>query len=120
WLPDFFVDDHVTDGADYAYDTTYALDTGPDVFPALADWQRKVLAPYLEESVTRAGHAIAPYIALKDETDPSQGLVIGSTLPRYSTGYMILQNRPGLLVEMHMLKDYKTRVTGNYEILRAV
>jgi hypothetical protein len=40
--------------------------------------------------------------------------------PRYSTGYAILQNRPGLLVEMHMLKDYKTRVTGNYEILRAL
>jgi hypothetical protein len=33
---------------------------------------------------------------------------------------MILQNRPGFLVEMHMLKDYKTRVTGNYELLRAL
>ena len=22
WLPDFFVDDHVTDGADYQYDLT--------------------------------------------------------------------------------------------------
>jgi len=33
---------------------------------------------------------------------------------------MILEDRPGLLVELHMLKDYKTRVTGNYEILRAL
>jgi hypothetical protein len=33
---------------------------------------------------------------------------------------MILENRPGLLVELHMLKDYKTRVTGNYELLRAL
>src|SRR5260370_18541259 len=33
---------------------------------------------------------------------------------------MILQNRPGMLVELHMLKDYKTRGTGNYEILRAL
>src|SRR6266581_7896061 len=40
WLPDFFVDDHVTDGADFQYDTTYALDTGPNVFPATAEWQR--------------------------------------------------------------------------------
>jgi hypothetical protein len=31
-----------------------------------------------------------------------------------------VQNRPGLLVEMHMLKDYRTRVRGNYELLRAV
>ena len=30
------------------------------------------------------------------------------------------QNRPGMLVEMHMLKDYQTRVTGNYELLRAL
>jgi hypothetical protein len=33
---------------------------------------------------------------------------------------MVLQNRPGMLVELHMLKDYRTRVTGNYEILRAM
>jgi len=25
-----------------------------------------------------------------------------------------------MLVELHMLKDYKTRVTGNYELLRAL
>jgi hypothetical protein len=30
---------------------------------------------------------------------------------------MVLEGRPGMLVELHMLKDYKTRVTGNYEIL---
>ena len=120
WLPDFFVDDHVTDGADFVYDVTYNLDTGPDVFPALAAWQRDVLAPYLEESVTKSGHAIAPFVALRDDSDPSKGLALGPSPPRYATGYVILQNRPGLLVEMHMLKDYKTRVTGNYEMLRAL
>jgi len=31
-----------------------------------------------------------------------------------------LQNRPALLIEMHMPKDYATRVTGNYEALRAI
>ena len=120
WLPDFFVDDHVTDGADYQYDVTYALDTGPDVDPALAAWQKETLAPYLDQSVTAAGHKIGPYIDLVDETDPSKGLTAVQDTPRFSTGYMILQNRPGMLVELHMLKDYKTRVTGNYEILRAL
>lgn len=33
---------------------------------------------------------------------------------------MILEDRPGMLVELHMLKDYKTRVTGNYELLVAL
>jgi hypothetical protein len=54
------------------------------------------------------------------EADPKQGLKTVQDEPRFSTGYMILQNRPGLLVEMHMLKDYKMRVGGNYELLRAI
>ena len=119
WLPDFFVDDHVTDGADYEYDVTYNLDTGPEVYPPLAEWQRETLAPALEESVTQSGHAIAPVIFLRDDSDPSRGLSLFPDTPRFSTGYMVLQNRAGMLVELHMLKDYRTRVTGNYEILRA-
>ena len=120
WLPDFFVDNHVTDGADFQYDTTYNISTGPDVFPPLAAWIEKSLLPYTEQSVTRAGHVIGPYIAFADESDPGKGIPIFQDLPRFSTGFTILENRPGMLVEMHMLKDYKTRVTGNYEILRAM
>ena len=33
---------------------------------------------------------------------------------------MAVQNRIGLLVENHMLKDYKTRVTATYELLHIV
>jgi hypothetical protein len=120
WLPDFFVDDHVTDGADYEYDVTYNLDTGPEVYPPLAEWQRTSLAPALEESVAQSGHSISPVIFLRDDSDPAKGLSLFPDTPRFSTGYMVLQNRAGMLVEMHMLKDYRTRVTGNYEILRAL
>ena len=119
WLPDFFVDDHVTDGADYQYDTTYAIDVGPDVYPATADWLEHQLKPYIEKSVTASGHIIGEYVGV-GEANPKEGISVGQDTPRFSTGYMVLQNRPGLLVEMHMLKDYKTRVTGNYEILRAI
>ncbi len=120
WLPDFFVDNHVTDGLDHQYDTTYSVETGPNVFPALAQWQREALAPYLEKSVTDSGHRISPYTEFVDASDPSKGMYDGETQPRYSDGYSVLQNRPGMLVEMHMLKDYKTRVTGNYELMRAL
>jgi Zinc carboxypeptidase len=119
WLPDFFVDDHVTDGADYQYDTTYAIDSGPDVDPVLARWIREQLKPYVEKAVSASGHVIGEYVGV-GEANPGRGLVVGQDAPRFSTGYMVLQNRPGLLVEMHMLKDYKTRVTGNYELLRAL
>lgn len=121
WLPDFFVDDHVTDGADYQYDVTFTLDSGLDVASETARWLSGTVTPEIEKHVDEAGHLAAPtYITLNDDTDPAQGLAFNANPPRFSTGYMILENRPGLLVEMHMLKDYRTRVTGNYAILRAL
>jgi len=121
WLPDFFVDDHVTDGMDYQYDVTFAIDAGPDVAPETAQWIRDDVTPELERQVNAAGHIAFPaLINLNDDTDPAKGLGFSPNPPRFSTGQMILEDRPGLLVELHMLKDYKTRVTGNYEILRAL
>ena len=121
WLPDFFVDDHVTDGMDYQYDVTFMADDGPDVAPATAHWLHEIVTPELAARVNAAGHSCFPYlIELNDDTDPAKGLSFSPNRPRYSTGQMILENRPGLLVELHMLKDYRTRVTGNYEILRAL
>jgi hypothetical protein len=115
WLPDFFVDDHVTDGADYQYDVTFSIDTdGP-----ASDWVRKTLEPELFDRVTASGHVIAPYLDFLGHT-PDTGIANGVATPRYSTGFVMQQNRPGMLVEMHMLKDYQTRVTGNYELLRAL
>jgi hypothetical protein len=121
WLPDFFVDDHVTDGADYQYDVTYSIDDGPNVFPDTARWIDSTVTPQLKQQVDASGHLASPtYITLVDDTDPGKGLGFNEDPPRFSTGYMILENRPGMLVELHMLKDYRTRVTGNYEILKAL
>src|SRR5262249_1006166 len=89
------------------------------VDPALAAWQRDVLKPYLEKSVNASGHLAGQYVGV-GEADPVKGLKLSQDVPRFSTGYMIVQNRPGFLTEMHMLKDYKTRVTGNYEEMRAM
>jgi hypothetical protein len=120
WLPDFFFDNHVTDGADYQFDTTYDIATSPDVDPGIAEWVKTALVPDMEKSVNQSGHLISPYIEFADEADPMKGLATNQVVPRFSHGYTILQNRPGMLVEIHMLKDYRTRVTGNYELMRAV
>ena len=121
WMPDFFVDDHVTDGADFQYDVTFAIDGTPDVFPPTAAWIRETVTPELARRVNATGHLAFPdTVFLRDDTDPSQGLAFNENPPRFSTGQMILENRPGLLVELHMLKDYRTRVRANYEVLRAL
>ncbi len=122
WLPDFLVDNHVTDGADFQYDVTFAIDHGPDLDPALATYLDQSVIPRLQSDVDHTpGHLAAPtYIQLADENDPRKGLGYFADPPRYSCGAMILENRPCMLVEMHMLKDYKTRVTGNTVLLASL
>ena len=121
WLPDFFVDDHVTDGADFQYDVTFTIEHFPNLNADTGHWLESSVIPDLEHQVDATGHLASPtYIDLADESDPSKGLGFNAFVPRFSTGYMNLENRPSMLVEMHMLKDYKTRVTGNYELLRAL
>jgi len=121
WLPDFFVDNHVTDGADFQYDVTFAIDATPNVDPATAAWITNDVTPELVRQVDAAGHVAFPHLLeLNDSTDAAQGLSFAALAPRFSNGYMVLENRPAMLVELHMLKDYRTRVTGDYELMRAL
>ena len=117
WLPDFFIDLHETDGIDYQYAITYSLETHGNLEAGLTAWTRG-----FERDLCRAmaaqGWPLSPYVALKDWSDPGSGLVTWAATPRFSHGYVTLQNRPALLVEAHMLKDYPTRVEGNVRLLR--
>jgi hypothetical protein len=115
--PDFFVDDHVTDGADFQYDVTFSIDDGPHVAPATATWVDETVTPELVRYTDAHGHVTSPtYIDLVGH-DLSEGIAVYDDPPRYSTGLVTLENRPAMLVELHMLKDYRTRVTGNTELL---
>ncbi len=118
WLPDFFIDCHVTDGADYRYVVTYGLEVYGNMAPELTAWTRDVYLKNLNERMTKAGFPLVPYVAFRNEHDPGSGLVSWVASPRLSEGYTAVQNRPGLLIETHMLKDYRTRVNGTYETLK--
>ncbi len=118
WMPDFFVDDHITDGADWQYTVTYTMPWHPNAPASIREWTRSVYDPDVNRQVEKAGYKICPYVFLRGD-DMKSGITTFVDIPRFSTGYTILWNRPGLLVEMHMLKDFKTRVRGNYTMLTA-
>ncbi|MGD0338198.1 MAG: M14 family metallopeptidase [Bacteroidota bacterium] len=119
WLPDFYIDCHVTDGLDFQYDVTYSMALSISIDESLADWNKKIFLPWMTAEVEKKGHIIAPYIFPREDKDLSKGLIAGPTPPRFSTEYGAIQNRPTLLIETHMLKPYKTRVTATYDILVA-
>lgn len=117
WQPDFFIDIHVTDGADYQYVSTYGLETFGNMDEGLTNWTNEQLIPIMEQSMDAAGYPMFPYIMFRNWGDPRSGLLTSAAAPRLSQGYTAVQNRIGLLVENHMLKDYKTRVSSTYELL---
>jgi murein tripeptide amidase MpaA len=120
WWPDLTIDAHVTDGADYQYVVTYAVETGPNVPPPVADWVKRVILGRAVPAIAADGQSIAPYVGLKDDTDPSKGETVPVTPPRFSTGYTVLQNRPSFLIETHMLKPYEPRVRATYSTVAAL
>jgi len=119
WLPHIFVDCHVTDGADYQYEITYSCERYGNVHPELGNWIKNDFIPFIENEVQRNGYSIAPYVWFRGD-EIKKGIVDGVTSPRLSTGYVAIQNRVALLIETHMLKDYKTRVFATLTMLDAV
>lgn len=115
WLPDLFIDNHTTNGADYQYHITYALEKSSNIDAPLATWGQTTFLPSLIRQVESDGFLTAPYIQFKEETIES-GIIDTPALPRFSTGYAAVQNRLGLLVETHSLKPYKNRVESTYSM----
>jgi hypothetical protein len=117
WLPEFFVDCHVTDGADYQYKITYALEIYGNMDKNLTDWTRDVFETQLSKQMLAIGYPMLPYVEFRNWHDPRSGLVTGVAPPMLSQGYTAIQNRPGLLIETHMLKPYAIRVKATYDML---
>jgi hypothetical protein len=118
YLPDFVIDTHTTDGADYQYTVTYSVEWSENMFKQTADWLGKKFSPFLENRVEEKGFLIYPYVYLKNwDKGLDEGLIYWPSTPRFSSGYFALRNRPMLLVETHMLKPYKDRVFVTKAIL---
>ena len=108
--PDFFIDTHTTDGADYQYVMTYAMETAGNMEAGLTDWQSEVFLPFWKQQMQQSGFPVFPYVSFRSWHDPRSGLVSMVSGPMLSQGYTAQRNRPGLLLETHMLKPYAQRV----------
>ena len=117
WLPDFLIDVHTTDGADYQYDLTWYTEDPRKLDPAASDWQHDAIVNHAMPAYEKRGHLASIYLEFKDGRDPRKGIENFGSGPRFSTGYAALQNRPALLIETHMLKPYANRVKATCDIV---
>ncbi len=117
WMPDFLIDNHVTDGSDMQYDVTWDMARNQDIAEPAGAWVREKFVPELDKRMAADGHLVAPYGALRS-VGGKREFFMEVFSPRYSHLYAAVQNRPSLLVETHSLKAAKTRAWANYDIMR--
>ena len=117
WMPDFHIDNHVTDGADFQYDVTWDMARNQDLAEPAGAWVREKFVPELDRRMAADGHMVAPYGALR-AVNGKREFFMEVFSPRYSHLYSAVQDRPSLLVESHSLKAAKTRAWAHYDIMQ--
>lgn len=116
--PDIFIDNHVSNGADYQYAITHLFTQHNKMGGKLGEFLQNEMRPTIEKSLEEKGIPITPYVNVWGST-PEQGWSQFFDSPRYSTGYTTLFHTLGLMVETHMLKPYKIRVEQTYELMKS-
>lgn len=114
--PDIFIDTHVSNGADYQYVLTHLFTQHNKLGGDLGPYLETKMKPEIEKDLATKDWIITPYVNVFNNV-PEKGFSQFFDSPRYSTGYSTLFNSLGFMVETHMLKPYKIRVEGTYELL---
>jgi len=117
WKPDVFIDCHVTDGADFQYNVTYEYAHFQEVSPSIKGWMDKHFDGVVVPKVEKEGNLLTHYVEFAGR-EVTSGIATFIATPRFATGYAAIRNRPGLLIETHVYKPYKSRVRGTYDVLR--
>lgn len=118
WLkPIYFIDNHVSNGADYQYIFTYISTNKERLGSYLGTYFHQEMQPKLIQNMEKSKILSVPYVNIHGDS-PDEGFPAFMDSPRYATGYTTLFNIPGTVAETHMLKPYQDRVKATYEYMR--
>ena len=113
---DVFIDNHVSNGADYQYKLTYIMTQHNKLGTVLGNFLNDEMMPEIVKDLNAKKVEVTPYVNAFDET-PDKGFAQFFESPRYATGYTSLFNSIGFVVETHMLKKYAERVKVTYDFM---
>lgn len=114
--PIYFIDNHVSNGADYQYLFTYISTNKERLGKKLGDYFNQKMQPQILREIEKKGILCTPYVNIHGDS-PDEGFPAFMDSPRYATGYTTLFNTLGTVAETHMLKPYKDRVNATYEYM---
>ena len=114
--PAIFIDNHVSNGADYQYALTYIMSEPKKLGNILGEYLKNEVTAAITQNLKIKNIETTPYVNV-DGTTPDSGFKQFFDSPRYTTGYTSLFNSISYVVETHMLKNYATRVKVTYEFM---
>lgn len=116
--PDVFVDNHVSNGADYQHVMTLIATQHNKLGGKLGEYMNKVFEPGMYTSMKSKGWDLVPYVNHFGDT-PEKGWPEFWDSPRYSSGYAALFNTFAFVPETHMLKPYPQRVKATMDLMKS-
>lgn len=114
--PDVFLDNHVSNGADYQYTFTCIATQHERLGEKLGNFFKNEMYPEMVKDMQKKKIDVIPYVNIHG-AKPDLGYEQFTDTPRYATGYTTLFNTLGFVPETHMLKPYKDRVKTTYEFM---
>ena len=114
--PDIFMDNHVSDGADYQHVMTLLTTQHNKLGGGLGTYLHNTFEPELYKAMEQNYFPMTPYVNF-EEGNPEKGWTAFYDAPRYSCGYTALFQTIGFTPETHMLKPFKQRVAATYTLM---
>lgn len=120
WLkPDIFLDNHVSDGADYQYTMTLLTTQHNKLGGPIGQYLHEVFEPSLFKGMEAKQMTMTPYVNF-EEGNPEKGWNYFYDPPRFSSGYAALFQTMSFLSETHMLKPFAERVKSTYALMQTI
>ncbi len=116
--PDIFLDNHVSNGADYQHVMTLLTTQHNKLGGVMGQYLNKTLEPAIYESMKQKGIDLIPYVNNFGDK-PENGWGAYWDGPRYSSGYAALFGTFAFVPETHMLKPYAQRVDATYKLMQS-
>ncbi len=117
--PHIFMDNHVSDGADYQHTMTLLSTQHNKLGGRVGDFLHNKLEPALYKNMQQKNWPLIPYVNFEDG-NPDKGWAAFYDPPRYSSGYTSLFQTMGFVPETHMLKPFAERVKSTYALMQAM
>jgi hypothetical protein len=114
--PDVFIDNHVSNGADYQHVMTLLTSQPSKLGGEMEQFLRTRFEPALYAGMKEKGFDMIPYVNAYGDK-PENGWSTYWDSPRYTSGYATLWNSFAFVPETHMLKPYDQRVMATIALM---